>query len=95
MSPCQDRPSRPTDFAVEVHGATARLSWIGADRAIAYRIEVGSKSGLVNLQTLVVANGTTGLAVSSGKSGTYFMRVRAKNACGVSSASEEIRVVFP
>lgn len=95
MSPCQDRPSRPTGFAATVQGATARLSWIGVDRATAYRIEVGSKSGLANLQTLAVTSGTTGLGVSSGKSGTYFMRVRAKNGCGVSSASEEIRVDFP
>ena len=49
----------------------------------------------LNLKTLFVTNGSTGLAVSSSKSGTYFMRVRAKNACGVSSASKEVRVVFP
>ena len=84
-------PPAPTNLASVVNGATLRLSWNRAPGAQSYRLESGTASGLANL-----FNGDVG-DVSSLEGlvppGTYFVRVRAANAAGVSAASTQVTVV--
>jgi hypothetical protein len=53
-------------------------------------IEAGYNAGST-IVTLPVAAAATSLQVSAGP-GTYFVRLRAQNACGTSLASNEITV---
>ena len=64
----------------------------GAPRAgtppFTYIIEAGSGSGQANLAVLPTGSSATQFATAA-PSGTYFIRLRAQNACGVSAVSTE------
>lgn len=63
------------------------LSWTSVTGASGYRLEAGTQSGASNLAVLPVA--ATSLQAPA-PPGTYYLRVRAVNSCGVSSASNEL-----
>jgi hypothetical protein len=83
----------PTGLSFTVRGSDVTLNWGNAGGSPAsYVIEAGSFMGaanLANIDTLSTANSFFAPGVGNG---TYFVRVRAKNACGVSGASNEIVV---
>ena len=90
-------PGAPTFNSASVVGASVTLYWSAPPQGspTSYRIEAGSAPGLSNL---AVANtGTPATSVSFGgvPSGTYYVRIRAINAIGVSLASNERTVVVP
>jgi hypothetical protein len=88
--PCQT-PGSTSPFSFSQSGPMVVLSWAGAAGAQDYVIEVGSASGLSNV--LVTSLGaTTGLTVMA-PPGRYYARIRARNACGLGAASNEILVV--
>ena len=75
------------------NGGTVVLTWTAATGSPAtYIIEAGSASGLSNVVVADVGRATTVTATGVGN-GTYFVRVRARNACGTSAASGELTVV--
>lgn len=91
---CTTAPSTPT-LSVSVVNRTFTLTWSAASGApTSYVIEGGSGSGQTNL-----ANYDTGSTATSYTAlvdpGSYYIRVRAKNACGRSSASNEVNVFLP
>ncbi|MGE3190981.1 MAG: hypothetical protein AB7N90_14970 [Vicinamibacterales bacterium] len=59
-----------------------------------FRIEAGSASGLANLAVMAVDGATRAVTVSA-PPGTYFVRVRAQNACGTGPASNEVVLAVP
>lgn len=73
------------------------LAWSGPANggpATAYRIEAGSAAGAANLAVLDRASTATSFSTPAPR-GTYFVRVRALNACGVSVPTEDATVVVP
>jgi hypothetical protein len=83
-------PSRPRNLAVTVNENDVAFTW-GAPAAGAvggYRIEAGSGPGLSNLAVLQLGV-TTSFQVTA-PNGTYYVRLRAGNARGLSSASNEV-----
>ncbi|MCC7034275.1 MAG: PQQ-dependent sugar dehydrogenase [Acidobacteria bacterium] len=86
-------PPAPAGLTPSVTGDTVTLSWLPATGATGYVVEAGSSSGLADLATLAVS--TSGLDVSSVPPGTYYVRVRATNACGVGAPSAEVVVSVP
>src|SRR5262245_25964786 len=84
-------PSSPSGLAAVVAGNRVTLSWSG-DGVSSYVLEAGSGSGLTNLANVDVGIGTT-LVVDSVPAATYYVRVRARNASGLSAPSNEIVVV--
>jgi hypothetical protein len=86
-------PPAPTGLTQTVSGNSVSLSWSPSAGATGYVVEAGSSSGLANLATLPV--GTNGLAVADVPPGTYFVRVRARNACGLGAVSQEVIVNVP
>jgi hypothetical protein len=75
-----------------VSGGTVVLAWLpGANGPTSYVVEAGSSPGLANLANSDVGLTTTLTATGVG-AGTYYVRMRARNACGVSGPSNEVVV---
>jgi FG-GAP repeat protein/BACON domain-containing protein len=90
-SACSTAPTSPVALASRVSGSTVTLTWGAAGGVSSYILEAGSRSGTSNLVVSDVGGSTTLTAANVG-AGTYYVRVRAKNACGMSGASNEIVV---
>jgi hypothetical protein len=90
----QSVPSRPRNLQGAVQGSTVTLSWSagsGSVTPIGYVLEVGSTSGASNLLVMGVAS--RGLVAPGVPNGRYYVRVRAANAAGTSSPSNEISLL--
>jgi glucose/arabinose dehydrogenase len=70
-------------------GSQVVLSWPAASDAASYLVEAGSGTGLSNLAQVVTSSASL---TATAPPGTYFVRVRARNACGTGPASAEILV---
>jgi hypothetical protein len=83
-------PMGMLQFSRSGHAVT--FAWGAAAGATDYVAEAGSAPGLANLIVAAVS-GTGGTAMAP--SGTFFVRLRPRNACGVGPASNEVMVVVP
>ena len=85
-------PEAPLNFSATASGSTVLLTWtapVSGDPVTTYVIEAGSRSGASDL-TIIATNSTAPAFSASGVgAGTYYVRVRAQNAGGVSSPSNE------
>jgi hypothetical protein len=90
---CVAPPGPPTALSASVAGGSVTLNWDPAAGNVGrYILEAGSSPGLGNIATAVLAPVTRFSAVAP--PGTYFIRVRAGNACGTSVPSAEIFIVI-
>jgi hypothetical protein len=88
-------PERPTAITANVSGSTVVLNWTPATTGgvvLSYVVEAGSSPGLANLAVLTVTGSVPSLTVNAVPPGAYYVRVRARNALGTSTASPEIVV---
>ena len=87
-------PGAPTGLTTTTNtGGTVGLRWNAASGVpTSYGLEAGSAPGTANLANTDVGAVTTFTATGVGP-GTYFVRVRAKNACGTSAPSNEVTIV--
>jgi hypothetical protein len=87
-------PGTPGTPSVTVNrGGTVVLTWTAATGSpTAYIIEAGTAPGVSNLAITDVGSVTT-LTATGVASGTYYVRVKARNACGTSAASGELTLV--
>jgi hypothetical protein len=91
--PCAGPPNAPTGLAPTVSGSSVSLAWgspAGGCAATSYAIEAGSAPGLADLASLNTGGPATTFATSGVPSGTYYVRVRARNANGASGPSNEV-----
>jgi hypothetical protein len=90
---CASTLAAPAALSSVVSGSNVTLNWSPSiDGPSSYVVEAGSYPGASNLANFdTLSTGTTYFAPGVG-AGTYFVRVRAKNACGVSGGSNEIIV---
>ena len=95
--PCGAPPSAPTGLGATVVGATVTLTWSASFGCAptSYVVEAGSAAGLANLAVLDTGNTTTTFVNPGTPSGTYFVRVKGRNASGTSGPSNEIVVLVP
>jgi hypothetical protein len=86
-------PLGPSNLTGSVSGQSVSLSWVAAAGAITgYVLEAGSAPGLVNVAQIDIGPGTGLSAVAP--PGTYFVRVRARNGCGLGPASNEVTLTI-
>lgn len=95
-SVCAVPPDAPAGLRSTVAGSTVVLGWNGsAGSPTSYIIEAASQPGAADLLVSDTGSTLTAMIASNVGSGTYYVRVFARNACGVSGASNEIVVVVP
>lgn len=88
-------PGAPGTLSASVSGGVVTLSWgAAAGNATSYVIEAGTAAGLTNIGALPTGHLDTTWSVPA-PAGTYFVRVRAANAFGLSAATNEVTVVVP
>jgi glucose/arabinose dehydrogenase len=91
---CTTPPPAPFGLAAIVNGRSVRLVWdvpATANGPVDLLIEAGSQPGTANLAVFAV-DGTLRAVTVGAPPGTYFVRMRGRNACGTSVASAEIAV---
>jgi predicted phage tail protein len=94
-SPCFAAPAPPGSFAGAVSGSTVSLTWTASSGPVdSYIVEAGQTIGVWNTR-LDTATSATGLTVTNVPNGSYFVRVRGKNTCGVGAPSNEAVVTVP
>jgi hypothetical protein len=92
---CTSAPPAPAGFGVTQGpgGNPVQFSWQAPAVAVdSYQLEAGTGPGLANLATASLPGGFTSFGVTA-PPGTYFVRLRARNACGLSGPSQEVVVV--
>ncbi|MCC7124277.1 MAG: fibronectin type III domain-containing protein [Acidobacteria bacterium] len=93
-TPCT-APGAPTTLTSSVSGLSTSLSWMAPASGGAigsYQLEAGSAPDRADLATVSLPSGTTSYAATA-PPGTYYVRVKAQNACG-SAVSNEVTVVL-
>jgi hypothetical protein len=77
-------------------GSSVTLTWnapSSGGAVASYIIDAGTSPGASNLAVVDTGNTLTTLAASGVGPGTYYVRVRARNAFGSSVASNEVSLV--
>jgi hypothetical protein len=80
----------PLNLSGSSSGSTVTLNWsapIAGDPVTTYVIEAGSSTGLSNLANFSTGNTLTAFSASGIGAGSYYVRVRALNASGMTSAA--------
>ena len=91
---CVGPPGPPTGFTITYNsGGTVSFSWGAGTGATSYIIEAGSGPGLANLANANLGSSATSATFSGVGAGTYYVRLRSVNACGVSGVSNEVVLV--
>lgn len=86
-------PGTPGTLTSSVSGNTVTISWATASGdPTTYVIEAGSSPGAANLANFATNSPATTFT-GTAPNGTYFVRVKARNAAGTSPPSNEITVV--
>jgi hypothetical protein len=86
-------PGAPTGFGVSASGNTLTLTWSAVSGALSYIIEAGSAPGAANIVTFDSGSAATSF-VGNAPNGTYYLRVRARTACGTSTTSNEASIAL-
>lgn len=92
--PCAGPPGAPSGLLSNVQGATVSLAWSPASAGpTSYVLEAGSFSGSTDLVVNDLGNAGTSMTATGVGAGTYFVRIRGRNACGTGAPSNEVTVV--
>jgi hypothetical protein len=91
--------SAPIGLSASVNGNTVTLAWsppaLQDQPVTSYVVEAASMPNfsIPNLASFDTTNPSTGLTAPGVPAGTYYVRVRARNALGLSAPSNEVQVV--
>ncbi|MBI3400929.1 MAG: hypothetical protein HY048_05875 [Acidobacteria bacterium] len=90
---CSFAPLPPTGLVATVSGRTISAQWTASFHALDYVGEAGTTPGGTDVRIGATGSATPAATISDVGVGTYYLRVRAKNTCGVSGPSNEVVVV--
>ncbi len=89
-------PGAPANLTATVAGSSVTLSWIAPTTGsvpTAYQVEAGSWPGASDLTVFSTGTPATGYWATGVANGTYYVRVRAASAAGLSASSNEVPVL--
>lgn len=86
-------PGPPAGLTRSVTGSSVTLSWSAGSGATSYVLEGGSSAGASDLVLTDLQSPATTFISTGVSAGTYFVRLRSKNACGQSGPSNEVTVI--
>ena len=97
LGTCSAPSGAPASLTTAATGSSVTISWAAGpgEGANSYIIEAGSGTGLSDLASFDTGSTATTFRTDGVAAGTYFIRVRAVNACGVSAASTEAILIVP
>jgi hypothetical protein len=91
---CSSAPGAPAGFTASATGSTVTLRWNAASgNPTTYVVEAGAAPGLSNLANSDLGSPSTSYVATGVGRGTYYVRMRGKNACGVGPASNEALLI--
>ena len=85
-------PGSASPLAYSLNGRQVTLTWNAAGNTTDYVVEAGTSSGAADVASVPV--GGTALSVTA-PPGTYYVRVRPRNACGSGAFSNEVQLSVP
>lgn len=91
-------PGAPSQLAAAVSGNGVTLTWSApttGGEPTTYVLAVGSAAGWSNLGSFPTGSTQTSYSAANVPNGTYFARVSAQNAMGMSPASNELSFTIP
>ena len=99
---CTGAPGAPSSFHTILNsGGTVQFAWTAPSFAASsngpttYVLEAGSAPGFSNLAVRDLGGPATTVTIGGIVSGIYYVRVRARNDCGTSAASNEFQLIVP
>lgn len=93
---CTSAPNSPSNLTVSVNGSTASMKWNAPSAGCAptsYVMQAGSSPGQSNIANTNTGNTNTALTAGGVGAGTYYVRIRASNANGISGPSNEVKAI--
>jgi cellulose 1,4-beta-cellobiosidase len=92
---CTAEPAPPTGLTITLNtGGAVAFRWTAATGGpTTYVLEAGSASGLRDLVVSDLGSTATTFSAAGVARGTYYLRVRAKNACGTGPVSNEVVLI--
>jgi hypothetical protein len=97
VEPAPAAPGAPRGLTATTGPGRASLRWhppVSGSKVESYVLEAGFSSGAADI-VLPLSGNLPGIDVADVPGGTYFVRVRARNAQGTSPASSEVTLVIP
>jgi streptogramin lyase len=89
---CPAGQAPASNLASSVSGSTVTLTWSAAPGATSYSLEAGSRASATDLVVYDTGSANAGYVAAGVGAGTYYVRVRAKGICGISTPTNEIIV---
>jgi hypothetical protein len=90
---CSFAPLAPTGLVATVSGRTISAQWTASFHALDYVGEAGTTPGGTDVRTGAIGSATPAATIPDVGVGTFYLRVRATNTCGISGPSNEVVVV--
>jgi hypothetical protein len=92
---CSSAPGPPAALTIVTNsGGTVTLSWQAATGGpSSHIIEAGTASGLANLVAIDLGNTGVSFTANGVGAGTYYVRIRGRNRCGIGPASNEVVLI--
>jgi hypothetical protein len=91
---CTTAPPPPAGLSATVSGRLVSLNWSASGTITSISLEAGFSAGASNA-AMIVLDPSARTFSTNAPPGTYYVRVRATNACGTSTPSNEILVSVP
>jgi len=88
-------PAAPRGLTSSVSGGTVTFTWLAPPTGVvtSYVMQAGSQPGMADLANFDTNSNALSLAAQNVPAGSYYVRVYAKNTCGLSAPSNEVLMV--
>jgi len=93
-SSCTAPPAAPAALTSSLNGRLVSLGWTASGPLTSVTLEAGYSAGASNAAVIVLDPAARTFSTNA-PPGTYYVRVRAANACGASGPSNEIVLTVP